>query len=51
MRMGGMSNASFKNRMIANRMDRRAWELNELKPAFGFRLLKPLRKVRQFFDR
>ena len=49
MRMGGMSNASLKNRLLANKMDRRAWRINALKPAFGFRLLKPLRKILQWF--
>jgi glycosyltransferase len=49
MRVGGQSTESLKNRLLANKMDRRAWELNGLKPAFGFRLLKPLRKILQWF--
>lgn len=51
MRIGGMSNASLKNRLRANREDRKAWELNDLKPgAFTF-LYKPLRKLIQFVKR
>jgi glycosyltransferase len=30
MRVGGVSNASLKNRIMANKMDRRAWEINVL---------------------
>ncbi len=49
MRTGGMSNASLKNRLRANGEDRRAWELNGLKPYFFTMYLKPLRKLLQFF--
>lgn len=48
MRDGGVSNSSFKNRLAANRNDKRAWEVNHLKPRFYTLLLKPLRKVSQF---
>lgn len=48
MREGGMSNASFKHRVNANREDRRAWELNGLKPYFFTVYLKPIRKIFQF---
>ncbi|WP_315819871.1 glycosyltransferase family 2 protein [Paraflavitalea speifideaquila] len=34
MRSGGMSNASLKNRLRANREDRKAWAMNDLKPFF-----------------
>jgi glycosyltransferase len=51
MRVGGISNASFKSRIHANRMDRRAWQINGLKPYPWTLLLKPLRKVNQFFVR
>jgi hypothetical protein len=34
MRVGGVSNASLKNRLRANREDREAWRLNGLKPYF-----------------
>lgn len=48
MRAGGMSNASLKNRLTANKEDAMAWKLNDLKPYFFTMWLKPLRKVLQF---
>ena len=51
MRVGGMSNASFKNRLRANRMDRMAWELNGLKPYPWTLLFKPIQKLPQYFLR
>ena len=45
--MGGVSNASLKNRIRANLMDRKAWRVNELKPKPWTIPLKPLRKVGQ----
>lgn len=51
MRTGGMSNATLKNRVRANQEDRRAWELNGLKPYFFTIPLKPLRKIFQFIDK
>lgn len=48
MRSGGVSNASLKNRMVANRMDRKAWQVNHLTPYPWTLWLKPLRKVTQF---
>ncbi len=48
MRAGGQSNATLKNRVIANREDRMAWQLNGLKPYFFTLYLKPLRKLSQF---
>jgi glycosyltransferase len=48
MRMGGQSNASVNNRLKANKEDRKAWELNGLKPYFFTLTLKPLRKIFQF---
>lgn len=48
MRAGGVSNKQLKNRMKANEMDRKAWEVNGLKPYFFTRWLKPLRKIKQF---
>lgn len=48
MRTGGQSNASVKNRVNANLEDRKAWELNRLKPYFFTLTLKPLRKIVQF---
>lgn len=49
MRTGGASNASWWHRLRANREDRLAWELNGLRPCFFTTILKPLRKVKQFF--
>ncbi len=48
MRMGGTSNASVQNRVNANKEDRKAWEINNLKPYFFTLTLKPLRKISQF---
>jgi len=49
MRAGGVSNASLKNRIKANRMDRKAWEVNGLKPFPWTIYMKPLRKLGQYF--
>lgn len=49
MRLGGQSNSSLNNRIKANLEDRRAWEVNQLKPRFYTLLLKPFRKITQFF--
>ena len=49
MRAGGQSNVSFKNRFKANREDRKAWEINGLKPGFLTLLRKPLSKIKQYF--
>lgn len=48
MRVGGVSNASLKNRLKANREDKRAWEMNGLKPKPYTLILKPLSKLLQF---
>lgn len=48
MRSGGQSNITAKNRIKANLEDRKAWELNGLKPFFFTLFLKPLRKLNQF---
>jgi len=48
MRSGGMSNASLKNRLLANRNDRLAWKVNGLKSYPWTLYLKPLRKVGQY---
>jgi glycosyltransferase len=48
MRRGGISNASLTNRLRANREDRKAWEINGLKPHPFTLILKPLRKLSQF---
>jgi len=49
MRVGGQSNVSVNNRVVANIEDRKAWEVNGLKPRFYTLWLKPLRKIKQFF--
>lgn len=49
MRTGGMSNASFRHRLLANREDREAWRRNGLRPYFFTTWLKPLRKIPQYF--
>ncbi len=51
MRTGGVSNVSLKNRLVANRMDRKAWEVNDLKPYPWTLWAKPIRKVGQWFSR
>lgn len=48
MRVGGMSNVSFKNRLNANKEDRKAWSMNGLTPKSYTLLFKPLRKLMQF---
>jgi glycosyltransferase involved in cell wall biosynthesis len=49
MRNGGISNYSLKNRWLANREDIKAWKINKipLPPLLG--ILKPLRKIPQFY--
>lgn len=49
MRVGGKSNESVKNRVNANKEDRKAWEDNRVNPYFFTLILKPLRKISQFF--
>lgn len=51
MRTGGVSNASLAGRLKANRMDRKAWEVNGLRPYPWTLLCKPLRKVGQWLVR
>ena len=49
MRTGGVSNASFKNRIKANKEDRMAWRINDIKPNMFTLIRKPLSKIFQFF--
>lgn len=51
MRTGGASNARLANRLRANQMDSRAWEVNGLKPHPWTLLLKPLGKIGQWIAR
>ena len=48
MRMGGVSNASWGNRLHANHEDRRAWRMNGLRPMPWTLVMKPLRKLGQW---
>lgn len=49
MQSGGTSNANLKARLAANRFDRLAWQKNGLNTPFFLGLLKPLRKLSQYF--
>jgi glycosyltransferase len=49
MMLGGVSNSSVRNRLRANRNDRRSWAVNGLKPYPWTLLMKPLRKLSQWF--
>jgi len=51
MRVGGMSNVSLKNRINANKEDRKAWEINGLKPKSFTLFAKPLKKLIQYVKR
>jgi glycosyltransferase len=51
MRVGGASNRSLAARLAANRMDRAAWRVNDLRPLPWTTLAKPLRKVGQWWRR
>ena len=51
MQVGGMSNASWRNRLRAHREDWLAWSLNGLRPYPWTLAMKPLRKVGQFMSR
>jgi glycosyltransferase len=51
MRVGGKSNVSLKNRFLANKEDKKAWEINQIKPYFFTLVLKPLRKIIQFIKK
>ena len=51
MRMGGASNSTILNKIKANIEDRKAWQMNGLKPSAFFMFRKPLRKVMQYFKK
>lgn len=51
MRAGGVSNASLINRLKANHNDRKAWDVNGLKPYPWTIPLKPVRKIPQYWLR
>ena len=48
MSVGGESNRSLFNRLIANQEDKKAWKVNRLRRPFFTTYLKPLRKLGQF---
>lgn len=47
MAAGGASDAGWRARIRANYFDRMAWTVNGIKPSPFFRVLKPVRKLRQ----
>lgn len=49
MRVGGKSNVNLMNRIKANREDKKAWLINELKPKAFTIIRKPFSKINQFF--
>lgn len=51
MRNGGVSNQSIINRILANKMDRKAWQVNNLTPYPWTLTLKPLRKIGQWLSK
>ena len=48
MRTGGISNSSIVARLQANKMDRKAWKINGIKPYPWTLFLKPFRKIGQW---
>jgi len=51
MRVGGQSNATLVNRIKANKEDKLAWSINDLKPGPLTLIMKPVRKISQFFKK
>ena len=51
MRVGGQSNVTLKNRIKANKEDRKAWVINGLKPGPLTLTMKPVRKITQFLKK
>ena len=49
MRNRGISNNSLTVRMKVNQEDRKAWEINQIRPYPFTLIMKPLRKLFQFF--
>lgn len=49
MRMGGISNKGIKSRITAWKEDKRAWEINGMKPKWNTFLKKKFRKIFQYF--
>ncbi len=51
MRMGGISNTSFFVKLKANMEDKLAWKINDMKPGLFTTLIKPIKKLKQYFDK
>ena len=51
MRDGGISNASFANRLRGNAEDKKAWDINGLRLPWYTLKLKPLRKIGQYLPK
>lgn len=51
MRVGGKSNVNLENRLRANKEDLIAWKVNGLDPYFFTTFLKPITKLKQFWQR
>ncbi len=51
MRVGGKSNLSLSNRFKANLEDRKAWQMNGMKPGMFTLIQKPLSKLSQFYKK
>ena len=51
MRLGGKSNRTIINRLRANYEDNMAWKLNNLYKPYFIRILKPMLKLKQFFNK
>jgi glycosyltransferase len=51
MRMGGKSNLSLGNRLRANIEDLQAWKINGLNPYIFTTILKPIIKLKQYWQR
>lgn len=51
MRVGGESNVSLKNRWKANREDKKAWKVNNMKPGKLTLIKKPIHKLDQFWKK
>ena len=51
MRVGGQSNVTLLNRLKANKEDKLAWSINDLKPGPLTLIMKPVRKISQFFKK
>ena len=51
MRLGGKSNVTLENRLRANKEDFKAWKVNDLNPYFFTTFLKPIKKLKQFWER